>query len=775
MVEAFNNALSFSGFTGVSAKMFDGKLRFVSDDPTVQVKVLDTSTELGLSMTGLTDVSPVEVKDIDGNVIGSMTQGYQAKAETGISFTFNLDGVQKEITLNQFEVSIDNGGKITEESLYKALKSEVKKAFGDYVNVAFEEDGSGGKRIGLNLNFGGEEGHQLTVTGSDASYAGITPGASTHIGNNTRLGELGLTGSRYTFTLNGKTFTFDENDSVGSMINQINNSDIGIRISYSTLSDTFKMESTSTGSNYNIELTQTEGNLFSVLFGEDKVASAESAASKELTTDYIQGTELEDSYTAASVNLRFCVDDQLYSFSIAAKENTRYSKSYIEQSFNLFLAKTFGPAENGTDMKISFEDGKLNIKDGLVVRFEQSSVDLEDAAAVDKAIKNGDLGLAFGFTQKAATNVATKDTPLDELGLDGLDLRDKDGLAATDLASIAKINGHDVVFKDGRFVLKGGNVDLSSAADEKLAKLFGADSLTLSDGQTSAGAVLKGEDAKVIINGVETTRSSNTFTLDGITMELTQKSGEIKDASGNVTSYEETVISTARDIDKIVDGFKNFVDDYNKMIEKLNKYIDEDPNYKTYAPLTDEQKKEMSDREIELWEEKAKQGLIRNDSVVSQFLSEMRTILYTKPAGAKYALYGIGIETGEAKQKGKLILDEATLRKALSTDPNSVQQLFTDATDGIAAKMVTSIKRAANLSIGSPGSLVSLAGMTGWSDKNNTLTKNITSIESRIKQLQTQYEKERARYWNQFNSMESILANYNSQMNMITQMSGGSY
>ena len=39
--------------------------------------------------------------------------------------------------------------------------------------------------------------------------------------------------------------------------------------------------------------------------------------------------------------------------------------------------------------------------------------------------------------------------------------------------------------------------------------------------------------------------------------------------------------------------------------------------------------------------------------------------------------------------------------------------------------------------------------------------------------LKDKYEKEKERYWNQFNTMEQILASYNSQSMMISQQFSG--
>ena len=93
---------------------------------------------------------------------------------------------------------------------------------------------------------------------------------------------------------------------------------------------------------------------------------------------------------------------------------------------------------------------------------------------------------------------------------------------------------------------------------------------------------------------------------------------------------------------------------------------------------------------------------------------------------------------------------------------------------GLAAKITTSVNNAAKISVASPGTLVALAGAENYTGnaKNNTLYEQMQRIQSRIDQLTTSYEKERQRYWNQFNSMESILSNYNAQSTMLTQYFG---
>jgi len=144
--------------------------------------------------------------------------------------------------------------------------------------------------------------------------------------------------------------------------------------------------------------------------------------------------------------------------------------------------------------------------------------------------------------------------------------------------------------------------------------------------------------------------------------------------------------------------------------------------------------------------------------------------LYAKPLSSNYALYDIGIEASDYKQPGILFLDEDKLRAALLNDPMSVENLFMDPLNGLAKQMGGLMDGAARVSLANPGSLVALAGVeNSVTDKSNILNTSINEINERLKDLWERYEKERARYWQKFNTMEQILARYQAQSEWIYQ------
>ena len=137
-------------------------------------------------------------------------------------------------------------------------------------------------------------------------------------------------------------------------------------------------------------------------------------------------------------------------------------------------------------------------------------------------------------------------------------------------------------------------------------------------------------------------------------------------------------------------------------------------------------------------------------------------------------LSDIGIESSkDLNDYGKLTIDKYKIKDAIQNDMKGVSDIFTGST-GICSRLNEACKKAANTSSGSPGSLVSLAGIKGKAtEKNNTINKRIDSIKDVITRLKAQYDSRKERLWKQFNSMESALGSMNSTSNYFSQMMMG--
>jgi flagellar hook-associated protein 2 len=271
---------------------------------------------------------------------------------------------------------------------------------------------------------------------------------------------------------------------------------------------------------------------------------------------------------------------------------------------------------------------------------------------------------------------------------------------------------------------------------------------------------IAGKDASVTIDGVVSTRSSNTFSTGGVTYTLNQ-----------VTTAPVSV-GIAQDVDSTVAKIKAFVSSYNEAVDLLNKRVKED-KYRSFTPLTDDQRKDMKEDEIKLWEEKAKSGLLRNDDILSSALNGMRSLVSASVGSSTSttynALYKIGISTQmynptSNTDAGKLVLDENELKKSLSADPNGVIQVFSNQPDGIAQQMYTQVSK-------SISQIIEKAGGPSASTDNitSTIGKSITDINGDIAEMSAKVSKKEDYYYKMFAAMDSAIGKSNSVLSSISQ------
>ncbi|MFE8696516.1 flagellar filament capping protein FliD [Cytobacillus sp. FJAT-53684] len=280
-------------------------------------------------------------------------------------------------------------------------------------------------------------------------------------------------------------------------------------------------------------------------------------------------------------------------------------------------------------------------------------------------------------------------------------------------------------------------------------------------------AVDSGQNAKFTINGLETERNSNTFTMNGVTFTLKQTFN-----SGAVD------ISINNDSAKVFDNIKGFVEKYNTLIGEMNKKLSED-RYRAYTPLTDEQRESLSDKQQEQWEEKAKSGLLKRDPILSQALSSMRMNFYApvqndgiNPLYKQLASIGI-TTTSNYLDGGRLEINEAELKKAIEADPDAVEKLFnatgtTESQKGIAQRLTDSVN-------GVMDKLKEKAGNAFSTNQQFALGRNLDNVNSRIDRFEDRLKQVEDRYWRQFTAMEKAIQRANQQSaQLMQQFSSGS-
>lgn len=272
---------------------------------------------------------------------------------------------------------------------------------------------------------------------------------------------------------------------------------------------------------------------------------------------------------------------------------------------------------------------------------------------------------------------------------------------------------------------------------------------------------IDGKNAILSVNGTTIERNTNNFEVNQFKLNLISETNT------------KTVLSSKNNTTQIVDGLTKFVEEYNKLIDKVFTLTTEKSEYREFSPLTDEQKKDMSETEVELWEKKAKTGLVRSDTNLVALLSELRQVLFMRPTGSSLSLNDMGIASSSFGDRGKLTIDTSKLNTALETRMNEVQSLFTDKENGIAVKFNAILNKNTQSSLSSPGRLVTVAGIANsTSDVKNTLTERIKSIELTIDNFKRMYESQKTRYWKQFSQLETAMSKMNSQSSWLTQQLG---
>ena len=320
-----------------------------------------------------------------------------------------------------------------------------------------------------------------------------------------------------------------------------------------------------------------------------------------------------------------------------------------------------------------------------------------------------------------------------------------DGISEEKIKEAMKKNGMDIVEE------KSGGFKITYPADSKAVKANGSDckATITKDGKTYE------------VEGNKT----NNITLDGVTFKF-----------NNVTK-EDAQITGKADVTKVKENIVKFVNDYNKLMEKLNTLITEKRD-KSYMPLTDAQKKELSESEIELWEKKVKEGQLSRDSDLTRIRNAMKSTMSSLVGGTSSSLKSIGITPVadyNGTKNGTFTIDEDKLTSALENNMEDVMKLFvstgTDKNEsdkGLLQKLKSVFDTETQTN---KGSLIKKAGMVGSSTaSNNTLSKQITKYEEKISRMQTIFSSKQQALYTKYSRLETLMNNLNSQSNYLTSM-----
>ncbi|MFC9541761.1 flagellar filament capping protein FliD [Lysinibacillus sp. NPDC056959] len=455
------------------------------------------------------------------------------------------------------------------------------------------------------------------------------------------------------------------------------------------------------------------------------------------------------------------IDSIVSKLKSAGFENAKFVNGFYDETNNIYVNGSFSL---GQDVEVTADNENFlqqigfnaSVGDTLVSTDISQTVIPPGGYKANNASTLKDLGLDLSDKEKGELtfNVLQKDGSMKATTIEYKETDTVNQLVERINASGA---GVTALFSDGQLSLNttatgeaaGGSLQVLSDTGESLLSSIGFSA-------NATGQIANGENAVYTINGITKTSQTNSINELGysITLNKTFTDGPVS-------------VSATDDTDAIVKQVKSFVELYNGLVESLNSPLKERKEY-SYQPLTDAQKAAMSEDEIKKWEEKAKKGVLRNDSAVSTVVSNMRSAIYSisTDKDSKYnSIFNIGITTTKTySDGGKLEIDEKKLKAAIEENPEAVMDLFTRSAEGNdKGGLITQFRETAKTGI---DTIAKKAGKAGAVDNTFTLGKDLISVESKIKDWQSKLKKIEERYFKQFSAMETAMQKANSQASL---------
>ncbi|MFR7579904.1 MAG: flagellar filament capping protein FliD [Butyribacter sp.] len=285
------------------------------------------------------------------------------------------------------------------------------------------------------------------------------------------------------------------------------------------------------------------------------------------------------------------------------------------------------------------------------------------------------------------------------------------------------------------------------------------------EGDLASNMVLsKAADTEIVYNGATLTSNNTSIEVAGVTLNLL----------GTTAAGESVNVTVSNDTSAVYDTIKEFITEYNSILKTMNTYYDA-ASASSYEVLTDEQKEAMSDDEVDKWNTKIKDSLLRRDSTLSSLISVMKTDMmgsYKASNGKTYSLANLGISTSSKNYneggllhiKGDEDDDEFadstnTLMKMLEEDPDTVKEVLS----GLASNLYDSLNKKMSTSTMS-------SALTFYNDKE--MASQLSDYKKEISNWESKLSDMEEKYYSQFSAMETALAKLQSQQNTLSSYLG---
>lgn len=441
-----------------------------------------------------------------------------------------------------------------------------------------------------------------------------------------------------------------------------------------------------------------------------------------------------------------------------ARERSAATKTYRDQltdSYtNQYINRTTTTDDEGNEIVVETltEDGIQALKDAK--KYTETEINdswvQEDIDKAKESDAKKNLAAVKNLIKSQVEKDLKTDTYKDQIADDVQNAKDARGTSVLDAVTAYSASvDSGIATGDGSQLQKLG-----------LSNIDGSEVKEAAAGQGMV--VVAAEDSEIEFNGATLTGSSTTMEVNGITLNLTGKTDEA------------VILSVTNDTQGAYDSIKEFINQYNSILADMNKYYNA-KSARGYDPLTDEQKDAMSDTEVEKWETKIKDSLLRRDSTLDGLISTMRSTMTATTIkasnGKTYSLANLGITTGkDYKEFGLLHIkgdeddtdyadSKNTLMDLLNEDPSVVTEVLS----GITTKLYNNLqKKMTTTSLSS--------ALTFYNDKE--INKQLSDYDKDIKKWETKLADMESRYYKQFTAMEKALASLQSQQSSLAGFLG---
>lgn len=578
----------------------------------------------------------------------------------------------------------------------------------------------------------------------------------TAVTSSTKLADLGFDtsgSSAIEITAGDKTVNLfvDENTTVDDFVQNLK--DAGLNASFDEKQSRFFISAKNSGvdSKFTIThmvMTEDQKNLKNALMdtvGYSSLSSADQKTVEQMLSNLQNSKGADDTQLEVQKSLEEIADN-----TAKTAATTYYSKERTDYYTDLYLETD---ADGNTKMT---EAGKDALRAAGLYKQDDDPTDPTTEDDYVHILQNKLIGekvsedIATDEYQQKISDVVEKGSA--ECGLTDLAVKSKSDRDADIITAVKNFAG---AFKDGT----------GMTASSDLTKL-GLDNIDGSAVQESADgtgmAVIAASDSIVQVNGATLTSSNTTLDVNGLSLDLIS------------ASDKEVKVTVSNDTTAVYDSIKDFVEQYNSILSEMNKYYYAD-SARDYDPLTDDQKKEMSDDEVEKWETKIKDSLLRRDSTLEGILQTMRSTIsgtsVTASNGKKYSLANLGITTGkDYKEYGLLHIKGDEDDEDYADSNNDLQDLINEDPDVVQEVMSSVISTLYNNLNKKMGTTTMSSALTFYNDKE--MTKQLTQYKKDIKNWETKLSDMEERYYKQFTAMEKSLSKLQSQQSSLASYLG---